>query len=198
MAASEGCCHIHFVRATEKTFMEIKYMIRKAVPDDLEWIEDTYNEHFEYEMEHGAFTIFKKGIYPTRKDAETAINAGTLYVYEENRNIAGSVIADKVQPKEYGEIAWGKSLENDEVMVIHLLMVRPGMAGRGIASSLLKYVEELAKNSSCQALRLDTGSQNIPAVSLYRKSGFLVVASSAMKVGGAIEHKEHLFLEKLL
>ncbi len=171
-------------------------MIRKAAFDDVELIEDTYNEHFRYEMEHGAFTVFKKGIYPTVKDAEKAISDGTLYVYEENSNIAGSIIADGVQPEEYKGVAWGKNLESDEVMVIHLLMVRPSMAGKGVASSLVKYAVELAKNSSCKALRLDTGKQNIPAVSLYKKLGFRIAAAASMKVGNAIEHSEHLFLEK--
>ena len=73
-------------------------MIRKATFDDIELIEDTYNEHFKHEMEHGAFTIFKKGIYPTRKDAEKAVDVGTLYVYEENNNIVGSIIVDTYHP----------------------------------------------------------------------------------------------------
>ena len=173
-------------------------MIRKATFDDIGLIEDTYNEHFKYEIEHGAFTVFKKGIYPTRNDAEKAVNIGTLYVYEENNNIAGSIIVDKIPPKEYTEIVWKHNFRNDEVMVIHLLMVRPSMAGKGIATSLVKYAMELAGNNSCKALRLDTGSQNIPAVSLYKKLGFQIVATASMKVGNAIEHSGHLFLEKVL
>ena len=157
-------------------------MIRKATFDDIELIEDTYNEHFKHEKKHGAFTVFKKGIYPTRKDAEKAINVGTLYVYEENNGIAGSMIVDKVQPAEYTKIIWEQTFANDEVMVIHLLMVRPSKAGKG----------------SCKALRLDTGSQNVPALSLYKKLGFQVVATASMNVGSAIEHSGHLFLEKLL
>jgi len=173
-------------------------MIRKATFDDIELIEDTYHEHFNHELEHGAFTVFQKGIYPTRKDAEKAVHAGTLYVYEENGNIAGSIIVDKIQPTKYAEIVWRNSFANDKVMVIHLLMVRPSMAGKGIATSLVKYAIDLAKNDLCQALRLDTGSQNIPAVSLYKKLGFQIVATSSMKVGNAIEHNKHLFLEKVL
>ena len=119
-------------------------MIRKATFDDIELIEDTYNEHFKHEMKHGAFTVFKKGIYPTRKDAEKAINVGTLYVYEENNGIAGSMIVDKVQPAEYTKIIWEQTFANDEVMVIHLLMVRPSKAGQGIATSLVRYAMELA------------------------------------------------------
>lgn len=83
-------------------------------------------------------------------------------------------------------------------MVIHLLMVRPSMTGKGIASKLVRYADELAKANACKAVRLDTGSQNIPALSLYRKLGFRIVAASSMKIGNAIPHKEHLFLEKLL
>ena len=173
-------------------------MIRKATFDDIESIEDTYNEHFKHEMEHGAFTVFKKGIYPTGKDAEKAVDAGALYVYDENSDIAGSMIVDKIHPPEYTKVFREQTFADDEVMVIHLLMVRPSKAGKGIATSLVKYAMELAGNSSCKALRLDTGSQNIPALSLYKKLGFQIVAAASMNVGNAIEHSGHLFLEKVL
>lgn len=173
-------------------------MIRKATFEDIESIEDTYNEHFKHESEYGALTVFKKGIYPTRRDAEKAVIAGTLYVYEENSYIVGSIIVDKTPPIEYAEIYGKQTCKNDEAMVIHLLMVRPSMAGKGIASSLVRYAMEMARNHSCKVLRLDTGSQNIPAVSLYKKLGFQIVAAASMKVGAAIEHSGHLFLEKVL
>lgn len=173
-------------------------MIRKAVLNDIDLIEDTYNEHFQYETEHKAFTVFQKGIYPTRKDAERAVKLGTMYVYEENGNIGGSIIIDKVQPAEYANIPWKGAFSKDEVMVIHLLMVRHSMSGKGIASSLIKYAAALAREDNCKALRLDTGSQNIPAVSLYEKNGFEIIASAPKKVGNVIAHKNHLYLEKIL
>ena len=173
-------------------------MIRKATFNDVEFIEDTYDEHFKHELEYGAFTVFQRGVYPTRKDAERAISTETLYVYEVSGNIAGSIIIDKIQPSKYAEIVWAHPFSSDEVMVIHLLMVRPSMAGKGIASSLVQYAMESAKDRSCKALRLDTGSQNIPARSLYKKLGFQIVASASMKVGNAIEHSGHLFFEKVL
>lgn len=173
-------------------------MIRKATLQDIKVIEDAYNEHFEYELEHGAFTVFKKGVYPTKEDAQKAVDAGMLYVYEEDGDIAGSMILNKIQPQEYQNIVWQYSTENDRVMVIHLLMVRPSMSGKGIASSLVRYAMEVAKKHSCEVLRLDTGSQNIPAVSLYKKLGFQITATASMKVGSAIEHSGHLFLEKAL
>ncbi|EET61805.1 acetyltransferase, GNAT family [Marvinbryantia formatexigens DSM 14469] len=173
-------------------------MIRKAVLDDIDLIEDTYNEHFKYEIEHEAYTVFKKGVYPTRADAERAINLKTMFVYEENRSIGGSIIIDKVQPTEYADIPWKGNFSKDEVMVIHLLMVRPSMSGKGIATLLIGYAVELAKTYNCKTLRLDTGSQNIPAVSLYKKNGFEIVASAPKKVGDVIAHKNHLYLERVL
>lgn len=73
-------------------------------------------------------------------------------------------------------------------MVIHLLIVRPSMAGKEAASSLVKYAMELAGYNSCKALRLDTGGQNIPTVSLYKKLGFQIAATASRKVSNAIEH----------
>ncbi len=90
--------------------------------------------------------VFKKGVYPTGKDAGKALDNGALYVYEEDNNIAGSIIVDKVQPIEYKNIVWGKFVEDSKAMVIHLLMVRPSMMGKGIASALVRYAGELADN----------------------------------------------------
>lgn len=173
-------------------------MIRKAVMDDVDLIEDAYHEHFQYEAEHKAYTVFKEGVYPTRADAEHAVNSGTMFVCEESGNIGGSIIIDKVQPAEYANIPWKGNFSPDEVMVIHLLMVRPSMSGKGIASSLIGYAAELAQNHNCKTLRLDTGSQNIPAVSLYEKNGFEIIAAAPKKVGNVIAHKNHLYLERVL
>ena len=168
-------------------------VIRKAVPDDLQQIEQTYNEHFEHEKRHGAFTIFEKGVYPTREVAEKAIQEGAMHVCVLDGEIAGSIIANATQPAEYANIPWetvGRAL------VLHLLMVRPSMAGRGIGTALAGYAAQLARQGGYAALRLDTGSQNTPAVSLYKKAGFRIVASGPMDVGGVLTHKGHLFLEK--
>lgn len=173
-------------------------MIRKAILKDVNSIEDTYNEHFQYELNHAAFTVFKKGVYPTKDDAERAIYAGALFVYEENGTIVGSIIIDKVQPIEYATIPWKEKLSEDEVMVIHLLMVRPSMSGKGIASSLIKFATELAQKNSCRALRLDTGSQNIPALSLYQKNGFEIIASASKKSWRCNCTQKPSFLEKIL
>lgn len=173
-------------------------MLRQAVAPDLDHIEEGYQEHFLHEREHGAFTVFQEGVYPTIEDAKRALLAGALFVCEEGDILAGSIIVDTRQPDEYGKINWPSRAADEKVMVIHLVIVRPGMAGKGIGSSLVNYALEIARQRSCEAVRLDTGSQNIPAVSLYRKLGFELAGTTSMKVGGLIAHDRHLFFEKRL
>lgn len=173
-------------------------MIRLAMVTDLDSIEETYREHFAHEKEHGAYTVFREGVYPTRRDAEKALLNNALFVYEDKGSVMGSIIFDDIQPEEYKRIDWPSHAPDERIKVIHLLMVRPGTAGRGIGSALIGYVSEMAKKQSCTAIRLDTGAQNIPAASLYKKLGFQLAAVSSMKVGGMIAHESHLFFEKSL
>lgn len=173
-------------------------MIRQAVIADLDDIEQIYREHFAHERTYVAYTVFQEGVYPTRKDAERALRKDALYVCEENGVVTGSMILDGEQPDEYRKIDWPSRAPDEKVRVIHLLMVRPCAAGKGIGSALVNYAVETAKQDSCAVIRLDTGEQNTPAASLYKKSGFELIAVSAMNVGGIISHKRHLFFEKML
>ena len=137
-------------------------------------------------------------MYPTRRDAEKALADDGLTVYEEDGRILASVITSRVQPPEYANVPWQRALSSEEVLVIHLLMVRPSVSGQGIGTKMLAWLEAQASDQGLAALRLDTGSQNKPAVHLYEKNGFAIVARASMKVGGVVPHDGHLFLEKLL
>ena len=171
---------------------------RQAIVSDLDSIEAGYIEHFAHEKKYGAYTIFQEGVYPTREVAETALQIRALYVYEENGVVLGSVILDGQQPEEYKKIEWPSNSPNEKVMVIHLLMVRPSAAGKGIGSLIVNYAVDMAKQLAYAAVRLDTGEQNVPAASLYKKLGFHLVSTSQMKVGGTISHNRHLFFEKIV
>lgn len=63
-------------------------MLRQAVIADLDSIEEGYREHFAHERAHGAYTVFREGIYPTRETAETALQSGSLYIYIYTRKTA--------------------------------------------------------------------------------------------------------------
>lgn len=171
-------------------------MIRKAVSQDIDQVEKSYIEFLLHEQEHGAYTVWKSGVYPTRETAEKSFQDGTLYVMEQAGEICASIIADQVQPEEYDNINWKYDAPPDKVLVIHLLCVRPSKAGAGIGKAMVQFAVEEAKRQSCKSVRLDTGAQNSPAVGLYQKLGFEIAGTSSMAIGGLISHDNHLFFEK--
>ena len=91
---------------------------------------------------------------------------------------------------------WKYSAEPDQILVLHLLCVRPSKAGRGTGRKMVQFVLDEAKRTGCLAVRLDTGAQNLPAAELYRKMGFELAGTGSMAIGGEIAHEGHLFFER--
>lgn len=173
-------------------------MIRKAVAQDIDQVEKSYIELLTYEREHAAYTVWKMGVYPTRETAEKSLAAGSLYVMEQGGEICASIILNQQQPEEYGNINWRCKAEPGEVLVLHLLCVRPSKSGLGIGKAMVQFAAEEGKRRGLKTVRLDTGAQNTPAASLYRKLGFTLAGTSSMAIGGLIAHDGHLFFEKSL
>ncbi len=171
-------------------------MIRRAELRDIDEVEKSYIELLLHEKKYGAYTVWKLGVYPTRETAEKGIAGGDLYIMEQMGEICASIIINQEQPMEYGQINWKYSAAPEEVLIIHLLCVRPSKAGQGIGREMVRFAIEAGKRLNCKAVRLDTGAQNKPAVALYQKLGFELAGTAAMTMGGKISHNDHLFFEK--
>lgn len=170
-------------------------IFRKATTADIDSVEQSYVEYLEYEQIHGAWTVWKLGVYPTRQTAEESVEKGTLYVLEDEDEILASIILNHDQAKEYESVPWKCDASGDEVLVLHTLCVRPSAGGRGIGKKMVQYSIEEARRLGCKTMRLDTGAQNKPAVGLYVKMGFDVVSSGTILLDGQIPHEGHVFLE---
>lgn len=173
-------------------------MIRSAKLTDIDEVEKSYTELLLYEKENGAYTVWQLGVYPTRQTAENALSSGSLYVMEQSGEIYASMIVNQTSPEEYGNIQWKCRALSSEVLVLHLLCVRPSKLGQGIGQEMVRFAAEECKRRHCKTLRLDTGKQNIPAVSLYKKLGFELAGTAPMCIGGKIAHNDHLFFEKTI
>lgn len=173
-------------------------MIRKAKNSDIDKVEKGYTELLLHEKKHGAYTVWQLGVYPTRQTAENALEDGSLYVMEKDGEICASMIINQTIPEEYHSIDWKSKTSPSEILVLHLLCVSPSKARQGIGKEMVSYAVEECKRRCCKALRLDTGKQNIPAVSLYKKLGFELTGIAPMKIGGKIAHNDHLFFEKII
>lgn len=170
-------------------------MVRKAFPRDIDGVEKIYTDILLREKIHGAFTVWKAGVYPTRETAEKALYDGDLYVLEQSGEICASMIMNQVQPEEYNKISWKYNMKPEEIAVIHLLCVQPSKSGRGFGTEMIRFAVDQGITLNCGTIRLDTGAQNKPALALYTKLGFEPAGVSNMAVGGVIEHHDHLFLE---
>lgn len=171
-------------------------IIRKAIPQDIDQVERSYVELLLHEQEHGAYTAWKLGVYPTRETVEKSFTNGHLYVMEQDGEICASIILNQICPKEYDNIKWKYHAQSTEILVVHLLCVRPSKARCGIGKDMVQFAIREGIRLNCKTIRLDTGAQNKPAVELYQKLGFELAGTTAMNIGGLIAHNNHLFFEK--
>ncbi|MHC1721697.1 MAG: GNAT family N-acetyltransferase [Aminipila sp.] len=168
-------------------------MIRKATQEDLNTVEQIYNEILENEEKTTSYTNWQKGLYPTINTAKNALEAGTLFVgEEEDRSLYGCVILNHIQPEEYKNITWNVDNVNEkEVLVIHTLCIRPQNAGQGRGREFVNFAEQYGKEIGCKVIRLDTYEKNKPASMLYGKLGYTFV-------GSLLFHFEKVIWEKLI
>ncbi len=167
-------------------------MIRKALVRDLDEVEAIYHEVLDFEAANGSYTNWQKGLYPTKGDAEKALREGTLFVGEDEAGrLYGSIILNHIQPKEYGNIPWKISAENDDVLVIHTLCIRPNSSGKGYGREFVAFAEEYARKRWCKVIRLDTYEGNEPAIGLYSNLGYALA-------GKCLFHFQNVIWENLV
>ena len=148
-------------------------MIRLANPSDLDAIAEIYEEILAAEDARPvSHTNWQRGKYPTRDTAEAALEAGTLWVGEEDGAVYGCVNLNGEQLPEYDAIPWSVPAQPSEVGVIHTLVIRPSWSGRGKAREFVAFCEEELRRQGKKTVRLDTYEGNLPAISLYTGLGF--------------------------
>lgn len=147
-------------------------MVRKAAADDLPGIGDIYEAIFDQEARGAAYTNWLRGTYPTVETARQALEAGTLYVGEEEGVLWGVVNLNGIQLPEYDKIPWKLPAERTQVGVIHTLCIHPAQSGKGYAKQMVAFCEKTAKAQGKTVIRLDTWEGNVPANRLYPSQGY--------------------------
>ncbi len=101
------------------------------------------------------------------------------------------VAHDAPQARLLGTIALAQYGAQGEVKS---MFVDPAARGRGVAKALLAHVEDCARRSGVQVLRLETGHLLTAAVALYRAQGFVPCGP----FGDYTANATSLFMEKQL
>ncbi len=147
-------------------------MFRKAKMEDVERIAEIYDE-IHTENEAGRMTTgWIRGVYPSEETAKASVRRGDMFVEEEDGRIVAAAKINQEQVPEYAEADWQQDVPEEQVMVLHTLVVSPGERGKGYGTAFVAYYEHYALEHGCPYLRMDTNWYNQSARTLYRKLGY--------------------------
>lgn len=147
-------------------------IIRKAAEQDVPAVAAIYDAILDRE-EAGLSTVgWIRGVYPTAETARKALESGTLFVLEDGGEVVAAARLDQDHEPAYDDCQWSWDAPDNQVMVLHTLVVRPDLAGRGYGRQFVAFYEQYARERGCPCLRLDTNERNAAARRLYAKLGY--------------------------
>lgn len=147
-------------------------MFRKATANDIDAIAAIYGEIHTEEETGRTTTGWQRAIYPTRKTAEDSVALGDMFVAEQDGTVVAAARINREQVDVYAHVPWEHAAPDDEVMVLHTLVVSPTVKGRGLGSAFVAFYEQYARENGCAVLRMDTNERNLAARALYKKLGY--------------------------
>ena len=146
--------------------------IRKATIADLDAVAAIYDALHDAE-EAGSITVgWIRGVYPTRATAEAALSREDLFVLCEGSAVRAAAVINRLQVDVYEGAPWRYDAPDEQVCVLHTLVVHPAAAGRGLGTAFVAFYEDLARALNCPELRMDTNARNRAARALYARLGY--------------------------
>ena len=161
--------------------MDIVFEIGK--PEDIDELEQLYNDLNDHLAKGINYPGWKKGIYPVRQNAVDGIRNGTLYTAKHNGKIVGSVILNHEPESAYHKASWQFESDYSDVFVIHTFVVHPDFMKCGVGKALMDFSIDHGIQHKAKAIRLDVYEGNTPAIPLYEKFGFRYIDTVDLGLG---------------
>ena len=148
-------------------------LIRRAVPADIPQVAGIYDRIHTEEESGRAVIGWVRGVYPTEQTARDALEAGELFILEEDGKVAAAAKINQEQVPEYAGAQWAcPDAPEEQIMVLHTLVVDPLCGGKGCGTRFVKFYEDYALERGCPYLRMDTNERNAAARRLYAGLGY--------------------------
>ena len=109
-------------------------------------------------------------IYPTKEIFSLDIAAASLFAARMENGIAGVVVLNDEQSKEYNSLSWRD--DHGKPLIVHRLCVNPVFQGQRVATKLMQFAEDFAKERKYSSIRLDAFVNNMISVRLYDSLGY--------------------------
>lgn len=158
-------------------------MIRKARLEDLPIIMQIVKEVIP--LMHASGNTQWGEDYPTEEVFEEDILAETLYLSEGNDEgkhiIEGFICINQDEAEEYIPLKWQA---DSKAVVLHRMAVSPRSRGRGVASKLIAFAEEVAEKESISWIKTDTNEANTIMKAMLEKRGYQYVGQVYYRIPG--------------
>ncbi|MBQ2977933.1 MAG: GNAT family N-acetyltransferase [Clostridia bacterium] len=168
---------------------------RKATEADIPAIAAIYDDIHTGEEKGESSIGWIRSIYPTAETARAALLRDDLFVQEDEGCIVGAAIINQSQVDVYEGAPWRYPALDEQVMVLHTLVISPKAARRGYGSAFVSFYEQYARDHHCPFLRMDTNARNLRARALYKKLGYEEIAIVPCQFNG-IDGVQLVLLEK--
>ncbi len=148
-------------------------MIRKATSEDIPAIAGLYDEIHSREEAGETTTGWLRDVYPVRETAELSVKRGDMFVQEDAEgHILGTGIINQIQVDVYSRGNWQYPAKDEEIMVLHTLVISGKVKRQGLGGEFLEFYEDYALEHGCRFLRLDTNARNAAARAFYKNHGY--------------------------
>ncbi|WP_369298609.1 N-acetyltransferase family protein [uncultured Neglectibacter sp.] len=147
--------------------------IRRTTPADLPAIERLY-EAARAALRDMGVDQWQTGNYPSAKDAEADMTAGTSYVLEDAGEVLGvACIAFGREPTYEAVFEGGWEASPAEYGFLHRIAIAPRAKGKNAAGLFFDELKRQARERKIAVLRCDTHRDNLPMQHTLQKNGFV-------------------------
>ena len=109
--------------------------------------------------------------YPNLETIQNDIDKKIGYVLVDNEIII-AYAAILFEPEPAYEVIDGQWLTNGKYITIHRVATAPSEIGKGIATKLFRFIEDLAVQHQFFSIKVDTNFDNLPMLKIMKNLGY--------------------------